>query len=93
MTRFAWDRRKAEANRSKHRVDFEEATTVFADPLARIFDDDDHSHGEAREIVVGHSAANRLLLVSFVERPENTVRIISARPATRQEGRDYEQSL
>jgi uncharacterized DUF497 family protein len=62
---FEWDPAKAEANVKKHRVAFEEALTVFADPLARIFDDPDHAADEAREIIVGHSTKQRLLLVSF----------------------------
>lgn len=88
---FEWDRQKAEENRKSHRVSFEEAVTVFRDPLARIFDDPEHSQDERREIIVGHSDKQRLLLVSFVERPRR-VRIISARRATRRERHDYEQS-
>jgi uncharacterized DUF497 family protein len=87
--RFAWDREKAATNARKHGVTFEEAATVFLDPLAKIFDDQRHGLDEPREIIIGHSATERLLLVAFVERDE-TVRIISARPATRVERRDYE---
>jgi len=54
--RFAWDDKKAAANVSKHAVSFEEALTVFADPLARIFDDEEHSSDEPREIIIGYSA-------------------------------------
>jgi uncharacterized DUF497 family protein len=90
--RFEWDEEKATTNRRKHGVSFEEAKTVFADPLAAIFDDEHHSAGERREILVGHSGENRLLLVFFTKRPQ-TVRIFSARPATRQEQRDYEKGL
>jgi uncharacterized DUF497 family protein len=79
------------SNESKHGVTFEEAMTVFADPLAVIFDDEEHSDEEPREIIVGHSAKGRLLLVSFTERGE-TVRIISARRATKRERKDYEES-
>jgi uncharacterized DUF497 family protein len=89
---FEWDPAKAEANVKKHRVAFEEALSVFADPLARIFDDPDHSADEAREIVVGHSTKQRLLLVSFTERA-GKVRIISARRATRHERQDYEKNV
>jgi hypothetical protein len=53
---FEWDAKKAEANLAKHEVSFEEAITVFADPLARIFNDDEHSGNERREIIIGHSA-------------------------------------
>jgi uncharacterized protein len=59
---FEWEPRKAAANRKKHGVSFEEALTVFGDRLARIFDDPDHAGTEAREIIVGHSARQRLLV-------------------------------
>jgi uncharacterized DUF497 family protein len=88
--KFDWDAVKAAANIKKHGVDFEEATTVFHDPLAAIFDDEVHSTSEKREIIIGHSAQNRLLLVSFTERVDR-VRIISARPTTGQERDDYEE--
>ena len=87
---FEWRSSKSEANVRKHGVGFREALTVFADPLARILDDPDHSTDEAREIIVGHSTRQRLLVVSFAER-EDRVRIISARAATRRERHDYEQ--
>ena len=87
---FEWEVVKAEANAGKHRVGFEEALTVFTDPLARIFDDPDHSAREQREIIVGHSKQQRLLLVSFTER-DGRIRIISARTATKRERHDYEQ--
>jgi uncharacterized protein len=89
---FEWDPAKAEANVKKHRVAFDEALSVFADPLARIFDDPDHSADEAREILVGNSTRQRLLLVSFTERA-GKVRIISARRATRHERQDYEKNV
>ena len=60
---FEWDKAKAAANFKKHRVTFDEASTVFSDPLARIFDDPEHSVEERREIIAGHSIINRLLLV------------------------------
>jgi uncharacterized protein len=87
--RYEWDPSKATTNLEKHDVDFEEAITVFDNPLAVIFDDPLHSVGELREIIIGHSDQNQLLLVSFTERP-NAIRIISARPVTSQEGQDYE---
>jgi len=62
---FEWDPKKAAANLAKHEVSFEEAITVFADPLARIFNDDEHSGDEQREIVIGQSAQGNLILVSF----------------------------
>lgn len=88
--RFEWDRRKAAANVSKHNVSFQEALAVFADPLARIFDDEDHSIDEPREIIIGH-IAKRLLVVCFTMRGES-VRIISARRATRLERIEYEEN-
>ena len=87
---FEWRNSKSETNVRKHGVGFQEALTVFSDPLARIFDDPDHSTNETREIIVGHSMQQRLLIVSFAER-EDKVRIISARAATRRERHDYEQ--
>ncbi|HEX8684649.1 MAG TPA: BrnT family toxin [Ardenticatenaceae bacterium] len=86
---FDWDEQKAASNVTKHGVSFEEAATVFSDPLAVIFDDEMHSSEEARELLIGHSLNSRLLLVSFTERGD-TVRIISARPVTRKERQDYE---
>ena len=88
---FEWDAIKARENLKKHGVAFEEALTVFADPLARIFDDSDHSENEQRELIVGHSAQQRLLVVSFTERQPRT-RIISAREATALERRDDEEN-
>ena len=75
-----------------HNVSFDEASTVFDDPLAYIFDDEDHSIDEHREIIIGHSILNRLLLVSFTERVADLIRVISAREVTKQEGQDYEEN-
>ena len=88
---FRWDSRKAAVNRRKHGVTFEEAISVFEDPLARIFVDEWASDTESRGIIVGHSGARNLLLVAFAEQPDTTIRIISARRATPKEQRDYEQ--
>ena len=88
---FEWDEAKALANQQKHGVSFEEAATVFANPLAAIFDDPDHSQDELREIIVGHSDRNRVLIVSFTERG-GAVRIISARAATPRERKAYEEN-
>jgi hypothetical protein len=88
---FEWDEDKAASNKKKHQVSFEEAATVFADPLAAIFDDEIHSADEQREIIVGHSEKNRLLVVSFTERA-GAIRIISARQATKRERKDYEEN-
>jgi hypothetical protein len=88
---FEWDQSKAASNLKKHSVSFEEAETVFDNPLAVIFDDEAHSIDEQREIIIGHSQQNRLLLVSFTQR-SSSIRIISARLATRKEREDYEQN-
>ena len=89
--RFEWDEDKASSNLRKHGVTFDEASTVFADPLAVIFDDEEHSPDELREIPIGHSVLQQLLPVSFTERGDDLVRIISARKATNRERKDYEE--
>ncbi|MFZ2444810.1 MAG: BrnT family toxin [Syntrophobacteraceae bacterium] len=89
---FEWDSGKAELNLRKHGVGFAEAGTVFRDPLAFIFDDEPHSGEERREIIIGRSAGDHLLLVCFTERTENVVRIISARSATERERKGYEKN-
>jgi uncharacterized DUF497 family protein len=88
---FEWDPDKAASNLKKHGVTFDEAATVFADPIAAIFDDEMHSDEEQREIIIGHSAKGRLLLVCFTERFP-AMRIISARRATKRERKDYEEN-
>ncbi len=88
--RFEWDARKAALNLRNHGVSFEEAWTAFADPLGSITDDPRHSVGEAREVVIGLSNRGRLIVVMFTERGD-TVRIISARQATRSERSNYEE--
>ncbi|MDK9712479.1 BrnT family toxin [Acidaminobacter sp.] len=90
--RFERDPAKAASNIRKHGISFDEAVTVFKDPLAFIFDDTAHTEQEHREIIIGTSTLRRMILVCFVERVENTVRIISARPAARQEIKDYEEN-
>lgn len=89
--RLQWDKHKAEVNIKIHGVSFDEACTVFDDPLAYIFDDEVHSVDEDREIIIGHSILNRLLLVFFSERAKDLIRIFSARKATKKERRDYEE--
>ncbi len=89
---FEWSLTKAASNATKHRVAFGEAVTVFADPLARIFDDPAHSAFEEREIIIGHSSEQRLLVVSFTAR-RSSIRIYSARKATRRERREYEENV
>lgn len=86
---FEWNSAKAIANAEKHGVTFDEASTVFGDPLALLIPDPDHSEGEERYLLLGMSTHQRLLVVAFAERPPRT-RIISARRATRQERRGYE---
>jgi hypothetical protein len=88
---FEWDASKAKLNHIKHGVRFDEAISVFRDPLAKLLDDPDHSDTEQRTILVGHSA-NRLLVVSFTER-RGRIRLISARRATPQEREDYDQAI
>ncbi len=87
---FDWDIEKAATNFKKHGVSFEEAKTVFADFLARIFDDEQHSFEENQNGIVERSAKNRLLIISYTERENDTIRIISARETTPSERRKYE---
>ena len=89
---FEWDKAKAATNFKKHLVTFDEACTVFADPLARIFDDVEHSAEERREIIVGHSVFGQLLLVCFTECEADVIRIFSARETTGKERKDYEEN-
>ncbi len=94
---FEWDESKARANRRKHKVSFEEAKTVFNDPLLITFPDEYYSDYEERLISIGTSADNRILLVVHTEREqdENTVmiiRLISCRKATAFERRVYEEA-
>jgi uncharacterized DUF497 family protein len=88
--RFVWDLAKAAENLAKHGVSFEEASTVFRDPLSQSGKDPDHSFGEERFIVFGVSTSGRLLVVAHAER-NDTIRIISARPATASERTIYEE--
>jgi uncharacterized DUF497 family protein len=87
---FDWDPDKAAENLRRHRVSFEEAATIFRDPLSQTFPDPEHSEGEERYLDIGHSERGRLLIVSYTER-QGQVRIISARLATRKERRSYEE--
>ena len=87
---FEWDSKKAEANRKKHGVSFEEGVTVFGDPLSMNMPDPDHSESEQRFIVIGLSDRYRPLVVCYAEIEEKT-RIISARQATRSERKSYEE--
>jgi len=87
---FKWDPRKASANLRKHRIDFHEASTVLNDPLSTTFPDAEHSSQELRFVTVGMSSRERILVVVHAEEGGN-LRIISAREATRQERRFYEE--
>lgn len=88
--RFEWDPRKAEANLRKHGVSFDEASTVFGDPLAATVPDPDHSAAEARLITIGQAASRLLVVVIHADRGE-TIRIISARRPTAGEKKKYAQ--
>ncbi len=85
-----WDKDKATSNRSKHGVSFEEAGTVFDDPLYVDFYDPDHSEDEERYLIVGESNRGRLLIVAYTERGDS-MRLISAREVTRTEREVYEE--
>jgi uncharacterized protein len=88
---FEWDSKKATYNLIKHGISFEEASTVFDDELSVTFIDPDHSIQELREITIGLSVKNRLLLIFSTER-HNKIRIFSAREATKKERKKYEES-
>jgi len=87
---FEWDERKNRANQAKHGVSFQEAATVFADPLSLATPDDEPATSEARYHIIGSSVFNELLTVTYTER-RGRIRIISARRPTRRERRDYEE--
>jgi len=91
MINFIWDKNKAKLNFVKHNLSFEEAATVFADPIAFVFDDDEHSRTEERALIIGHTKKNKVIIVSFTERDQH-IRIISARKATKKEKQDYEEN-
>ncbi len=93
---FEWDANKASENLRKHKVSFEEARTIFNDPLMVIYPDDEHSENEERMIGIGISSVDRLLLVVHVERQETEefllIRLISCRKATHLERKAYEEN-
>jgi len=86
---FEWDTNKAESNKRKHGVTFEEATDVFADDLSSTIEDPDHSQGEARYVIFGRTSSDQYLVVGYTERGDR-IRVISARAMTRQERQAYE---
>jgi uncharacterized DUF497 family protein len=87
---FEWDEEKARTNLKKHRIAFDEAATVFGDPLSITIADPDHSSEEQRFIDIGASSRGRLLVVVYTERGAN-IRIISCREATPAERKRYEE--
>ena len=87
---FEWDEEKAKANLKKHRVGFDEGTTVFTDPFSMTIHDPDHSADEERYIDIGSSDKGRVLVVVYTERGSN-IRIISCRRATPTERKLYEE--
>ncbi|MBK8095772.1 MAG: BrnT family toxin [Planctomycetes bacterium] len=92
--RFAWDPGKASANVRKHGVSFEEAETVFADDNALLIDDPDHSLDEERAVLLGVSVRLRIIVVCHTLRDKGrTIRLISARRATRSERDQYVEQL
>ena len=90
MLRFEWDVNKAHINKNKHGVSFEEAATVFGDPLSLTILDDAHSDQEERLVTLGRTSTDRMVVVVHLEIDEETIRLVSARPATAREKKDYE---
>ena len=88
--RFSWDEKKAASNLSKHGISFEEAATVFGDPLSDTFPDPDHSLEEHRFVIIGSSESGKILVVAHTDDGE-FVRIISAREVTHGERKSYEE--
>jgi len=89
---FEWGRNKAASNKKKHGVSFSEAMTIFNDSFELTIADPDHSSGEYRFLSIGRSNSGKLLVVSYTERYENNIRLISARKATSQEQKYYERN-
>ena len=87
---YEWDQEKAASNLEKHGVSFDEAITVFNDPLYVDFYDPDHSIEEHRYLIMGQSIAGRLLIVSYTER-DDVIRLITSREMTASERRAYEE--
>ena len=89
--KFEWDRRKAVLNIKKHGMSFEDAATAFGDPLSVTIHDPKHSDDEDRFLLLGETQDKKLVVVAHTDR-KDTIRLINARPATRQERKDYEKS-
>jgi uncharacterized protein len=92
LVTFTWSARKAATNLRKHGVDFREAATVFYDPLSITFPDDEHSKFELRFLTIGSSVRGKVLIIAHTEEGDDTIRIISARSATRRELKFYEEN-
>jgi hypothetical protein len=90
--KFEWDRRKAASNSKKHGVSFEDAATAFGDPLSVTIQDPKHSNDEDRFLLLGETQDKKLVVVAHTDR-NDTIRIISARPATGRERKEYEKGL
>ncbi len=90
--KFNWDLAKAEKNDAKYGVNFDEAVTIFKDPVALYYDDVEHSQKVKREFVIGRSTARERLLTCVIERTEGGIRIISARISTHRERQDYDEN-
>lgn len=89
---FEWSEAKAASNLKKHGVSFDEAETVFDDEHAFTQDNELYSDDEPREIIIGYSERQRLIIVAFVQRLPNRIRMISARVATPKERNSYEET-
>ena len=87
---FEWNEEKSNTNLRKHGVSFDEATTIFGDPLAVTFSDPTHSEGEERYLTFGRSSTEKFIVVAHTDR-DDRIRLISAREMTRKERSDYEQ--
>ena len=90
MLDFEWNEEKAEKNKKKHAISFEEAKSVFDDVFAYIFDDELHSFEEDRFYIIGYSQSNKLITISYTER-NNKIRLISARLSNKHERKNYEE--
>ena len=90
QTFFEWDRQKAETNLRKHGISFEEAQTIFTDPLSITLFDPDHTEDEERSIDIGMSDNQRVLVVGYTERSQH-IRLINARKASTGERKQYEE--
>lgn len=90
MIKVVWSEKKRQINIVKHRIDFDEAKTVFDDPLQTSINDPDHSFDERRFITIGLTIENRVVIVSHTYRNKK-IRIISARKPTKRERKNYEE--